>query len=762
MSLFGCKTDHISHLAAVCLFFLGLLSILASGGGGGGNGVQPITYIGNTDPASITPANAAVLVASVIGGGEIAGSLDSPSAVEVDSIPRSLSGSTEVINQLRRSLKLFQINDNTSIRSPFVSGVRIDETFSCTGGGTFSFSGNVNDGGTGTVNFSYNNCREDGTTLNGSGSLRIDAFDMAYMDISDATMSFTRLTMTGLGCDIAMSGSFRIQYDYATNFERATANMVMQNSFCGRMGKAENYMMESTYDDIFVPTEYSSLISGRLYDSEYGFIDISTPVALHFSDLVTDKPDAGGKLMITGAANAHALMTMLAGDMVLLELDLDDDTVYETSGELPWDILSVAGTDPDDTDGDGIPDTWEQSYGMNAEDYSDSELDMDSDDLSSRDEYAAGTNPMEADTDADQMPDGWEVANIFDPVDPADASQDADGDGITNLAEYLAGSDPNFPGEWLDYQVVDAEYSAALDTVVMVASNPNRLYLFDTSTQTQTQVDLPYAPTAVSVSPDGLYAAVGHDSYASYVDLSTESVVDTYPVSTNVLDIVLDGNGYIHAFPAADQWENIRTIEIATGTETLHTGLSIYAGTRARLHPGGTWIYGADNGLSPSDIEKYDISSIPVTYLYDSPYHGDYDMCGDLWFSEDGLKIFTKCGNVFNATADALTDMTYYGTLENITRTRSVTHSTEAGLIAAIPYSLSDETIDTSLSLFNDDTLTLNSSVSLPEVTVDATSYPSHGRFVFFSDDGSRYSMIIQTDPASGSSYDYGVVSFAN
>jgi hypothetical protein len=762
MSLHRGQKISLGYLGAASVFLLGILSILASGGGGGGNGVEPIIYDGNTDPAAITPANAALLVASVIGGGEIAGALEGPSGVEVEAAPRTLSSSTAIINPLRRSLNHLQINDNTSTRSPFVSGVRIDETFPCEDGGTFSFSGNVNDNGTGTLSFSYNNCREDDTTLHGSGSMRIDAYDMAYMDISDATMSFTRLTMTGPGCDIDISGSFRIQYDYATNFERAIANMVMRNNFCGRMAKAENYMLESTYNDIFAPTSYDSLISGRLYDSVYGYLDISTPTALHFSDLVTDKPDAGGKMMITGAANAHALMTMLAGDMVLLELDQDDDTVYETSGELPWDILSVAGTDSDDSDGDGIPDSWEQTYGMNAQDYSDSELDMDSDDLSNRDEYEAGTNPMAADTDADGMPDGWEVANILDPIDAADADQDADGDGMTNLAEYLADSDPNFPGEWLDYQVIDAEYSAALDAIVMVASDPHRLYLFDTSTHIQTQVDLPYAPTAVSISPDGLYAAVGHNGYASYVDLSTESVDNTHTVSTNVLDIVLDGNGYLHAFPAADQWETIRTIEIATGTETLHTGLNIYAGTRARLHPGGTWIYGADNGLTPSDIEKYDISSIPVSYLYDSPYHGDYDMCGDLWFSEDGLQIFTKCGHVFNATAEQSTDMTYYGTLENITRTRSVAHSTEATLVAAIPYSFSDDTIDTSLSLLNDDTLTLNSSVALPQVTVDATSYPTHGKFVFFSEDGSRYFVIIQTDPASGSSFDYGVISYVN
>ena len=71
-------------------------------------------------------------------------------------------------------------------------------------------------------------------------------------------------------------------------------------------------------------------------------------------------------------------------------------------------------------------------------------------------------------------------------------------------------------------------------------------------------------------------------------------------------------------------------ISLATGEETTSSGYSIYAGTVAKLHPGGKAMYGADNGISPSDIEKYDIQSGTASVLYDSPYHGDYAMCGDL------------------------------------------------------------------------------------------------------------------------------------
>jgi hypothetical protein len=46
------------------------------------------------------------------------------------------------------------------------------------------------------------------------------------------------------------------------------------------------------------------------------------------------------------------------------------------------------------------------------------------------------------DTDNDGMPDTWEDRYGFNQYDPIDASQDADNDGITNLQEYKDGTNP--------------------------------------------------------------------------------------------------------------------------------------------------------------------------------------------------------------------------------------------------------------------------------------------------------------------------------
>lgn len=56
--------------------------------------------------------------------------------------------------------------------------------------------------------------------------------------------------------------------------------------------------------------------------------------------------------------------------------------------------------------------------------------------------------PAPADSDADGMPDAWEQKYGLDPDAAADASADSDGDGYTDVEEYLNGTDPT---QFVDY-----------------------------------------------------------------------------------------------------------------------------------------------------------------------------------------------------------------------------------------------------------------------------------------------------------------------
>lgn len=58
-------------------------------------------------------------------------------------------------------------------------------------------------------------------------------------------------------------------------------------------------------------------------------------------------------------------------------------------------------------------------------------------------------NSLDDDTDDDGLPDTWESAAGLNPANPADAAFDADGDGRSNLDEYRAGTDPRDPASVL-------------------------------------------------------------------------------------------------------------------------------------------------------------------------------------------------------------------------------------------------------------------------------------------------------------------------
>lgn len=324
----------------------------------------------------------------------------------------------------------------------------------------------------------------------------------------------------------------------------------------------------------------------------------------------------------------------------------------------------------------------------------------------------------------------------------------------------------------LPHDVIDAEFSKALNKVVMVGSYPvNALYVYDVATGIERQQSLNRVPTAVSISPDGLTAAVGHDALITIVELSTIGLPGAptpvlLNVSTVVFDIVLDGNGYVHALPLFDQWVEIHTVHIASNTEALSTGASLRAGSYGRLHPSGNYIYAANNGLSPDDIEKWDIRQGAAAWAYDSPYHGDFGMCGNLWFNEPGTTIYTACGNTFRASEVRAEDMVYAGRIElSVLNTvpyliRALSQSEAVGEIALIEYDLYRCEIAVwtgpcyhHLALYEDTFLNRQAVYALGPLTINGTAYSQRGLFVFHDAGGATKYLISRlhgvNDPAA-------------
>jgi hypothetical protein len=316
----------------------------------------------------------------------------------------------------------------------------------------------------------------------------------------------------------------------------------------------------------------------------------------------------------------------------------------------------------------------------------------------------------------------------------------------------------------LDHRVVDAEMSTVTGRIITVSANPSRLNIIDPETGAVQTVALQYAPLSVSVSLDGARAAVGHDGYLSSVNLLTPAVSGTYAVSSIAGDVVMGGNGYAYVFPSGSSWTNIRCVNLTTGAVTLQTGFSVNGGTVGKLHPSGSYIYGADRGLSPSDFEKYDIRGGTAAYMYDSPYHGDYDFSGNVWSFDDGSRLIAASGNLFRTSTVQAEDMTYAGSLPGARGTLWATHSTAASRVLLFADGAYAETAPAELRSYDPSSNQYLGSLPLPKFNVagaaGTTQYTAGGHFVFYNADGKRAYTLIRADAQSGLALDWGLAVF--
>ena len=96
----------------------------------------------------------------------------------------------------------------------------------------------------------------------------------------------------------------------------------------------------------------------------------------------------------------------------------------------------------EDSDNDGMSNSYEWSYDLDPFNPNDAYYDSEDDGLTNYQESQYGTNPFLKDTDKDKMPDKWEIEHNLNPL-VKNGYEDLDNDGLTNIEEYIIGTNPN-------------------------------------------------------------------------------------------------------------------------------------------------------------------------------------------------------------------------------------------------------------------------------------------------------------------------------
>lgn len=207
----------------------------------------------------------------------------------------------------------------------------------------------------------------------------------------------------------------------------------------------------------------------------------------------------------------------------------------------------------------------------------------------------------------------------------------------------------------LTYRPVLTTYSKALDRLIIAGSEPNALHIVDPAAGTDLAIPLPAPAKALSVSPNGRYAAVLHDNTGTLVDLSTRAVVQSFFTRGPKADIVALNTGAVvvgglELIGFSTSWVYL-VIDGATGNvaQSLNTfGFS----TQRFVHADRSNRLLAIAECCGGSVQPIAIDPVTNTLTLSSPIAAAATSgSGPLWLSGNQAWLFNN-GGVFYRTSD--------------------------------------------------------------------------------------------------------------
>jgi hypothetical protein len=217
----------------------------------------------------------------------------------------------------------------------------------------------------------------------------------------------------------------------------------------------------------------------------------------------------------------------------------------------------------------------------------------------------------------------------------------------------------------LPIDVVDAKYSLSLDKLIVLAADSSALYIVNPRSPTSRPVDLYGPPNSLTLAPDGLHAAVGHEKAISYVNLQTGKLENIFLTDVTPTDITIGSNGWLYYAPINKNNDAPLTfVQTQTGEQipTTYT----YPLAHILLHPDNSRMY----FMGPR-VYRLDVGEDGMVEQTDK--NSEKPSCDKVWFVENATLLVTACSDVFKLSKDSSSDLAYYGQLEGTYKLEEIT-----------------------------------------------------------------------------------------
>lgn len=318
-----------------------LAAFLIVGCGGGGGGTTASQYTGATSQAVLTDNNAETIAVEAYQAGDTSSATVGILALsEGGSKPARTPAPLAIVRLLENAVDAASLEPGSAPRISSAQAARpmtvvtVNETVFDGVGGSMSYSLSVDDQtGSFSGTFAFDSWHGDaGETFSGQTSVS-GQFDLATGGFVQVTFSFSPMIFSDATGSFSLYGS--VSLTVGSTSGSALLDLVLRDELSGETVWIDDYAVAMTHgpdaDQDGRPDYEDAVVSGRIYLSSYGYVDVATPTA--FRTYAGYELPSSGQMVVTGAGGNSARLTVIEGIPVssgyYVEADLDGVPGYE-------------------------------------------------------------------------------------------------------------------------------------------------------------------------------------------------------------------------------------------------------------------------------------------------------------------------------------------------------------------------------------------------------------------------------------------------